>query len=147
MIKIYVHSSFNNTHVAIYFNDVMRYKASSGISEIKGAFKKNSPMALASLSKSIASFVDQAFQGKFPIVFFFSGSGKGKFFIIKSFAFSNVVSCFYSASFVFNGCRKKKRRRLLKSFGQMSEWFKVPVLKTGKNCILRRFESCFVRLF
>tara|TARA_Y100000815_G_scaffold274616_1_gene309328 strand:+ start:4326 stop:4667 length:342 start_codon:yes stop_codon:yes gene_type:complete len=113
MVKVYVYSSFNNTHIAIYFRDVMCYKASSGISEIRGSFKKNSPIALASLSKNAASFVETTFDKKTPVVFFFSGSGKGKFFIIKSFVSSSIASCFYSASFVFNGCRKKKRRRLL----------------------------------
>nr|ANO44462.1 ribosomal protein S11 [Schizochytrium sp. TIO1101] len=112
MFSIYINSSFNNTHLSIYYNKRIVFKASSGMSSIRGSFKKNSNMSLIMLGVHAANFLESFFNGKPRIIFYFSGLGKGKFYILKAFQKFQIEHCYFSASVPFNGCRQKKKRRL-----------------------------------
>lgn len=69
-----------------------------------------------------------------------SGFHFNRFLFLQSFfdliSRFQVSQVFFLSSRSFNGCRiRKKRRLLVLLFGQMSEWFIVLVLKTNKDLV------------
>ena len=130
IIKLYITINKNNN---LHLNMIDK-KGYTLFKKSYGCVDKSSKLKLIGVQKMFnqaASFIEQI---KNPIlIIIFNGPSIQRFLFLKDFLKKQffVSKVFYVSQNSFNGCRKKKQRRLL-CFRRMSEWFKVPVLKTGR---------------
>lgn len=129
-LKLYITINKNNN---LHLN-VIDKKGFCLFKKSYGCVDKSSKLKLNGVQKlfnQVTGFIEKYKNPNLVIVF--NGPSVQRFLFLKDFLKKQffISKIFYVSQFSFNGCRKKKQRRLL-FLRRMSEWFKVPVLKTGR---------------
>lgn len=109
---IIIKSSSNNTHVSVLNKDKQSiFSVSSGNLGYKGS-KRGSAFAAESIGIEVSRYLEKNNFSSFML--FISGYGNGRFGVGKGLLQSNLrmLGVYSINKQVFNGCRKKKCRRL-----------------------------------
>ena len=89
----------------------------------------------AIVEKYVAFVSNKHLLKKTQLLLVYRGFNPVRFLVLKKVLQSSlpVSRLYFVQNRAFNGCRKKKQKRLLFIFGRVSEWLKVLVLKTSKK--------------
>lgn len=141
---------FSKTNTLLHVMDSLgklKFFYSAGSFKFSGKQKKSRAIVFREFYKVLVS--NLKFLSFKPIALHLKNVGRHKFWIVKKLKkkfYIKIVRNFNS--FPHNGCRKKKKRRkkVKKTEGEMAERFKVADCKSVEFSH-HRFKSCFLQVF